>query len=423
MRTIFFIAICFATIVTAAYAQNNVSPYSSIGVGDIEKGYFDRSSGLGGAGLALSGGRFLYNSNPAAYSFLDDRYFHLETSARYKNINYSGKAIITTSNNQSADLQIKKLTAAIKLKPYWGFSVGLLPFSNSNYSFYSLKTVQGSGSFVDAYNEGTGNLSQFYIANSFKLRKNLSIGLQVNYFFGQLQRTETLYNTITDSGLVTINTQTLNNPQFKLGIQYKPLINKNLRLSIGATGSLQTKLRSTEMLNIKYGGSTLYNNDTYSTGYYTLPVMAGAGIAAIYKEKITITADYHFQNWSDISKSGLSYRLVNSNKIAGGIEYSKKLEFTDNYTNQKIKFERIFYQLGCFYSNSYLQVYGKQLTDYGITMGIGLNSMRNTMGIIAGLELGTRGTTTGSLIKENYTQFNVTLCYRDIWFTSKKRYN
>lgn len=65
-------------------AQNNTSPYSIIGIGDIEKSSFDRSSGMGHAGLALSSKQFFYQANPAAFSSIDEHFFYFETNARYK---------------------------------------------------------------------------------------------------------------------------------------------------------------------------------------------------------------------------------------------------------------------------------------------------------------------------------------------------
>lgn len=42
---------------SALQAQNNASPYSIAGIGDIESGYFDRSSGMANTGVSLSSGK------------------------------------------------------------------------------------------------------------------------------------------------------------------------------------------------------------------------------------------------------------------------------------------------------------------------------------------------------------------------------
>ena len=134
-KIVFIVCFCFGK----SFSQNTSSPYSIIGLGDIEKSYFDRTSGLGHAGVALYGERNLYVGNPASFSFLETRPFqnpfYLDLAVRYKNINYAGIAITSSTANQSNDLQFKRISFAIKPKPRWGLSFGLLPFSTANYSF------------------------------------------------------------------------------------------------------------------------------------------------------------------------------------------------------------------------------------------------------------------------------------------------
>ena len=72
----------------------------------------------------------------------DDKFFNFEMTARAKYINYSGDPI-TSSSCTSSDLKIKKMSLALKIKPKWGVSLGLLPFSSANYSFYSNKNIAG----------------------------------------------------------------------------------------------------------------------------------------------------------------------------------------------------------------------------------------------------------------------------------------
>ena len=142
------------------------------------------------------------------------------------------------------------------------------------------------------------------------------------------------------------------------------------------------------------------------------------GGAIIFDKKITVSADYQKQNWSDISYSGLNYRLVNSDRISGGIEYSKKV----NYANGT--FEKWFLQGGAFYSNSYLMIKGVQLNQKGFTVGAGFTPLRSPqLALQANLEFGNRGTMNNNLIKENYTQATISIFYRDFWLTKVKRYD
>jgi len=417
-RPIFFCLLFCAFAVMQAHAQNNTSPYSIIGIGDIEKSTFDRTSGMGHAGLALSSNRFLYQGNPASYAKLDEHFFYMEVATRYKSVSYSGAPITDPAQSRSGDMQFKKIAIAIKPKPRWAISVGLLPFSTANYSFYGKKTIQGSNLTTDAYYEGTGSTNQFYIANSFAVTKKLSVGLQASYLFGQLQETETLSQNVTDSVLSTNRNIFLGHPYFTLGVQYKTKIAKEWDAAFGATISNRTSFTADYTLLVKDGNSVLTNSEYYRSNYFTIPVTYAAGLAATYQNAYTFAVDYNYQGWSSLNYKGISYSLVNSQRISAGAEYSKKL----TYQNQP--FEKYFLQGGFFYNNSYLRIAGQQLKDVGATLGAGLLLARSGMGLQGALEMGTRGTTANGLIKEKYTQFNVTFSYRDFWISRKmKKYD
>ena len=70
-----------------------------------------------------------------------------------------------------------------------------------------------------------------------------------------------------------------------------------------------------------------------------------------------------------------------------------------------------------------MRIYGKQLTDYGFTVGGGFNSLKSNLGLQIGLEVGRRGTKDLGLIQETYTQIHATFVYRDFWRVKVKRYN
>lgn len=418
MKTVYILVFCFTAFVSQIFAQNNTSPYSIIGIGDIEKSSFDRTTGMGYAGLALSSNKYLYVSNPASYSWLDEHYFYFEVASRYKSVTYTGLPVTDFTHNQSSDVQFKKVALATKIKPKWAISVGLLPYSTANYSFNANKTIQGSNLTTNAYYEGSGSTNQFYVANSYAISKHLSVGLQFTYLFGQLQEKETISADIADSVLTTTRNIFLNKPFLKFGIQYKTQVNKHWGVSMGATISNKTKLTADYSLLVTDGSSVVINNEYYKTNYFTIPLTYTGGIAASYDNAYTFAADYHYEGWSNANYKGINYSLVNSQRMSIGAEYSKKL----NYYNQA--YEKYFFQTGVYYSDSYLKIAGEQLKDYGITFGAGMQLGRSDFRLAGAMELGRRGTTDNSLIKENYTQFNLSLSYRDFWISRKmKKYD
>ena len=401
---------------SALQAQNNASPYSIAGIGDIESGYFDRSSGMANTGVSLSSGRFMYQSNPASLAALDDYYFSAELTGRFKEVRYSGKAI-TDINTKSNDLQMKRLSLGIKLQKWWGLGFGLMPYSTSNYSFYSKKDIEGSGDFSDAYYEGDGGVNQAYITNAFRPFKNFAIGIQSSFLFGSLSQKETLDYT-SSTPIVTTRDIYLHKFYFKGGIQYKIPITKKWKLAVGATASNKTQLPADYTLNVTEGTTKLITDKSIKESYFKLPVIYTVGGSLNYNDKFTFAFDYQQQNWSELNYKGLNYALVNSNRVSGGFEYSKKL----SYSNQL--FERWYIQGGGFYSNSYLRIKGEQLSESGFTVGAGFTPKRSPqLALQFNLEFGKRGTTNLNLIKENYTQASVTFVYRDFWFTKGRKYD
>ena len=429
MKKILVYTIAIFCCIHTAFAQNNNSPYSIIGLGDIEKSSFDRTSGMGHAGLALSSNRFFYYANPASYATMDNHFFNFEFSARYQATSYTGVPITSGSDNTSSDLQFKRFGLAIKLKKFWTTSIGLQPFSTVNYSFNSPVTIGGTPFLANAYVEGTGNTNMLYITNSFAINKNLSIGVQSSYFFGQIEQDQTFSTAVSDSTLYSTTITSIYKPYFKLGVQYRTKLSKHWSVSAGATGSLKTSLNSSNSVVVKDGNTIIPNNQSYQDNQsyvassYALPLMYAGGIAATLNNAFTFAADYNYQGWNSLKNynglnNGLNYYITNSNRFSFGGEYSKKITFKD-----KSFFERWFLQTGFFYENSYLNMAGQQIKNIGATFGGGFNCLHNNMGVHAAVEIGSIGTTNNSLIKEDYSQFTLTLSYRDFWFTHMKKYD
>ena len=420
-KSIIFCVGVFLSLI--AKSQTNNSPYSVIGIGDIENSSFDRTSGMASTGIALWSKRNLIQTNPASYVRLEDipfkTGFNIEIASRYEGINYSGNPISSATDNQSSDLQFKKIALAIKPKKWWAISAGLLPFSASNYSYFENKQVYGDNTVVNAYVQGSGNLSQFYIANSFAVNKHLSFGIHTAILFGQFSQIETIAATsVSDSLLTNTRNYSLSSPYIKLGFQYNNDISKKWNIAIGSTLTMQANLNGLYDLNVMNGVSTIKTSETEANDYFTIPVAYAGGVAATYSQKYTFAADYSYQPWTNMNNTGLGYRLVNSQRFSGGGEYSNKVKLANGFVA-----ERYFLQAGFFYSNSYLQVNGNQIADYGGTIGAGFNSLKNGLGMSAALTVGSKGTTSMNLIKENYTQFSLTISYRDFWFTAKKKYD
>src|SRR5260221_14148077 len=74
-------------------AQGNYAPYSQMGIGDLEDGFYNRTTGLANTGIAYRSNRFLINNNPASFSELANHYFTMETSLRRGFIGFKGTTV------------------------------------------------------------------------------------------------------------------------------------------------------------------------------------------------------------------------------------------------------------------------------------------------------------------------------------------
>jgi len=400
-----------------AHAQNNTSPYSILGIGDIENGYFNRTSGMANTGIAIRNSRYSTLNNPASLSAMDDQFFSFELSLRGRFIHYQG-ADITANSSTSRDFSVKRLSLALKVNKWWGSGVGVMPFSVSNYLFSAKKFIQGTPESTDGLYEGTGGINQVYWANGFQIGKHFSMGVSLAYLFGSLSQTETIVSQTLNTTIITTTEDYLHSPYLSGGMQYYTALNRQWNFAIGGTYSRRATLQSDLSTKVSTTPTDTLSYRESTANEFKLPDTYGFGIALTKNKKYTFTADYRFQNWSALQEKGYQYELVNSNRISAGFELSQKKVAWGN-----ILVERIFYQAGAYYSDSYLRLYNQQLTEKGITVGLGMNSKRNSLGVAFALDVGQRGTTNNNLIKETATSFHVTLSYRDFWNTKGKKYD
>jgi len=246
--------------------------------------------------------------------------------------------------------------------------------------------------------------------------------LQSSLLFGELNDRKIIYSAITDSVFSRETSVYLAAPYFKGGILYKTTINKYGSGSIGATGSLKTSINANYKQTVQDGNTVLKAIDENRNNYTALPIMGTIGLAATFKNVYTFVVDYSGQNWNSLKYSGANYVIVNSSRISAGFQFANNVTLREK--NVSATYEKSFYQAGFYYNKSYLKVKGEQINEWGVTLGAGTQLNRSGLGIQGNIEIGSRGTKSSNLIKENITQVGITISYRDFWYTKKiKKYN
>ena len=428
-----FLVSCFL-IENYAHAQTNTDPYSSVGIGNIVNRNFDRSAGMGNAGISISSPRYIYDENPASLSKLSNHYFSMEVSGNLTGMLYKGTPLsfqTTSGGVTSAQFQPERFVLALKPTVFWGAALGIKQFSSSNYYFTQPQNIIGSTDVISTTRSGSGGVNQIFFSNGLQLNKNFSVGITASYLFGHMQDEKDILGQSAFGEQINVtNLQYYQRFYFSVGAQYQAMLAPKWRIGIGAIASNKTTLNGNNHLTITEGDAdvslpTPLVNDsiTAAIAYFRLPVMYGAGISLIYDNKLTIAADYKAQMWGSAQnmQPSSSYTFVNSRQINAGVEYTKRKNIAIPNTNSIVAFDKYFYQFGGYYGNEYLDIQGKQLINAGFTLGVGVNSLKTGLGCMFNLQVGTRGTTANQLIKEDYFQLGVTVTYEDFWNRIKLR--
>jgi len=410
MKKLFFISICSAAIIPSR-AQTVSSPYSIIGIGDIEQRNVSKYAGMASVSIAQRSPFYINTFNPASLTAMPKHMVLFEINGKGRTASFRVPGT-DTATSSTKDFTAKRISFAYKVSEKTAFSFGLQPYSSVNYSFSS---IQKLGADADAYLRtvtGSGGLNQAYISLARQLTKQFSVGVTSSYLFGSLNQKVNYYNSGLGLDITQDNNVYLRNFNFTGGLQYESSPEKKVQHRFGATATLPVNMLRSQSYKILEAGTDVTTEQITNTQPYNLPLKAGFGYSATFNKTVSLSADYTFQNWKNSTTPIANTSIIPSQRVAVGVEYGsiKKL---DNYA-----FEKYFLQAGVFYENTYLKVAGNQLKDYGFTLGGGFNLGR--INVYGAYELGRKGNYKLQQIAENYSQFSLGITFKDIW--EKSRY-
>jgi hypothetical protein len=402
------------TVTVIVFSQNTNNPYSVYGIGDIDNTVYNRTSGMGGTGLALKSSVFLIDNNPASLTGLSKSFYIATLGATGRTNSFSGTPI-TADNNKNKDFWIKRFALAVKINKFWASGFGFNQFSNVNYSLVGNRFVEGSADAYSVAYQGDGGLNEYYWTNAVSLGKHFSLGLRSSFIAGGINQNETLTEASLTATISTKQQDYYRNFRFQAGALYETAITKKWNLSLGGRFSPKTGLLYDRTLTVTENGASVESNKYISGGTFYLPTSYGGGIALKKDYKTTFAADYTYEDWSSLHIRDQGWQLISSQRISAGAEFS-------NYKNTRAGVvEKRFYQVGAYYNNSYLQVRNTPINDWGITVGMG-GSLDNTFLYSLSLQGGVKGTTTQNLIRQTFFGFTLGLSYRSFLFSKGKIY-
>jgi len=403
IKILIFIYLLFAIVhFSDVNAQNGTnSPFSMLGIGEIEYRDFSRTAGMGGIGIGYQSENYINRRNPAGLSSIDTLRFVFDVSAAMKFSEFS-----TKTNSYSTNIfSFKTLAAGVRISKWWTSSVGLSPYSNVGYRIKDQQLINGTkDSFVDFYFSGQGGLNKFYWANAVELFKGFSLGVASSFVFGNINHNEE------DNVFSKQTNYNVNKIMFDFGMQYSHWFGEYTNITVGGIYTNKSKFNIQRTKTISTS-TTIEMNQRLPDIKLFMPESYGAGFSILRNKKNiewVFGADYQTNNWSvnTFSHKRLSY--TDCHIYNAGLQITPNTKRPDNY------FQVIRYQLGVCYNQSYLNVKGYQLEDYSASLGFGL-PFRNSSYVNICFTVGESLTGEKGGITERYYLLSLNLSLIDRW--------
>lgn len=402
-------------------AQGDItSPYSFIGLGDNYKKGNVRALSMGGTNIALRDNMYINMLNPAGISGIDSMSFVGNIGVAMNNSSYR------TSNLTSkfSSTNMNHLAVAFPITKWWKTAILLLPYSSVGYEVYDYSSVENGGEIEYVYN-GDGGMDAVSWDNAFSLSDRLAIGISASYYFGKVEHTRSVY--FPDSAYIfssQVNEKVvINGLYFEGGIQYFQPLNDQNTLGFGLTYGNKSRLNATsDYLAVTFLGDEIYNNSTLDTirkwsgkdSEVRLPYSIGAGVSWVKKDKITLAADFRFENWKDFKY--LENELNLSNKISASIG----AEFIPESNTLSAYWKMVHYRMGFRYEHLGIKFADSELKEYALSVGFGLPLRKSKTFVNLGFELGQNGTIANSLIQERFFRVMMGISIKETWFRKSK---
>ena len=387
-------------------AQNMTSsPYSRYAYGDLNENVPTAFRAMGGVGFGMRNNKAINPAQPASYTAMDSLTFMFDIAAC---VNWS-RYIDGGGQKNKANGNLEYVTMQFPIWKRWiAMSVGLLPYSSVGYDIVLRDSTADNAYHFSKTYTGTGNISQVYGGLSFNIMNWLSLGANVYYMWGDLNRLRAL--TFDESGMnTTIQDEMLSvsNVRVRAGAQFFHTFGDHT-FNVGAIFEPKMKLNS-ELLVIE---TQTDDSIPMMDGRCELPMVWGVGGSYNWANRLTVGFDYERQNMAlakYFGEEGYKSGLQDRHRFALGAEYKH------NPMGRKY-IERMIWRAGLSVQNEYLASIGAPKVT--ATIGIGfplwtIGSVINTT-----IEYSHRGMATG--LEEHALRFTIGASIAETWFFKRK---
>ena len=415
--------------VAPAIAQSGTnSPYSQYGLGQLSEQTSGFNRGMNGLGLGFREHNQVNYINPASYSSIDSLTFIFDAGLSGQVTNFSENGQKKNANNADFEYAV----AAFRASKHLGVSFGIIPFTNIGYNYSISGYLNGdkSTTFTNTYN-GSGGMHQIYLGAGWEFVKGLSIGANVSYIWGDIDRS--VVNSYSDGYINTLSkyyTATISSYRIDFGLQYTLPLNKKNSLTLGLTYGLGHKLNSDPSCMVISTNTTTAVADTTSftvNNGLEIPTSFGVGLTWNNNNKLKLGADFTYQKWGDTKFP--VYKVINDvpSYSLSDEYYSDRYkltiggEFCNNETSRNF-IDRIRFRAGASYASSYYKVNGQDGPDeisVSVGFGIPIVNAYNNRSILNISGQWVRSEAPG-MLKENTFRINIGITFNERWFMKWK---
>jgi hypothetical protein len=439
INKIWAVVLLFASF--SALAQSGTSsPYSIAGIGELKFGGFDQHKGTGTASIAQRSKNTFSSLNPASYANVGFTIFDVGASMSLGKLTEED---LDPSFTRAGNFNYFAMAFPIDASKKMGVSFGTNQYSDVGYTIRN--NIADTPSYYNQY-RGSGGLSRVYLGYGIEIIKNLNIGLNANYIFGNVASANTaIYpSSTTRFSFVDETYFAYGGASLDFGAQY------TIQQSVQKEGKDAVKLNHT--IAAAYQGATNLIGDGYRFSQTvvgtrfalgeevpidtilfednkqdttTKPIGFTLGYTLNYGDIWALSLEAEQNFWSGITDGSKGNTFFDNTRLAAGFSIIP----VPKYGNKGGYLKKIEYRLGARYENLYYN-FDEQISEVGISFGLGLPIVKSVrieeekVAIVSRVNLSAeyvkRGSTANGFIQEDYINIGIGLNLNDKWFTKRK---
>ncbi len=405
-KFVVFLFLFLIAITSNVFSQGG-SNYSLFGFGDERVSTGATYDARSGTSIAVKSDHGINLANPALLGY--GEFTRMQVGFRFNqhlNIPKSGEAVAQFNSKLDGFSALFMLDTAKKA----AFSIGIFPSTSVNYKTSStFNDTVGSVPFKGkTFFEGSGGITNAYIAGSYSPFTNFTIGGSVAALLGNSVRS--VQSVLVGENLFSSSSRiedVYRGSSAKLGVIFTGIPN----LTIGAVYTIQPQVSMTSTIRYSY---FLLPDTTFRTiSQETSPNSFALGFSYDLGD-FSVASDFEHSDYSSVK-----YRKTE------GVTFGSMQRFSASFSkNRSRRFsvpysEKIGYHLGAGYISHYVNINGSQLSEQFASLGMDI-PFGDAIFDVAGV-FGTRGTTNDTSTRELFARFTFTLSIGETWFQPFKR--